>query len=133
MATQLVSLLLQCGACMHLWAADGEAENGAYTFSGIKEPGGADDPTVCPRCHAQRVGIRTVEPRAPTPQVYGAHPRATWPDGQSKGVCWKCGQRRQLYATGTPAFPWWECGTCTNREARRANTKEMYGHGRRGY
>ena len=43
-----------------------------------------------------------------------------------KAICAKCGRTRRIVADG-------QCGTCLNREARRVNTHEMYGHGRRGY
>lgn len=48
--------------------------------------------------------------------------------------CAKCGKpRKRLVNTGTDEFPYMICGTCYHREARRQNTKEMYGKGRRGY
>ena len=48
--------------------------------------------------------------------------------------CEKCRrQHRTLYNAGSPDFPYWICGTCQHRETRRINTREMYGHGRRGY
>jgi len=53
---------------------------------------------------------------------------------QVKGTCEKCGKpNKALRNTGTEDFPYWECGTCAHREARRQNTKDMYGRGRRGY
>lgn len=42
------------------------------------------------------------------------------------GQCATCGRRRRLDSDG-------QCGTCWHREARRINTHEMWGHGRRGY
>ena len=42
------------------------------------------------------------------------------------GDCSKCGRHRRIVAAG-------QCGTCHSREARRINTAEMWGHGRRGY
>ena len=48
--------------------------------------------------------------------------------------CAKCGRpRKALYNVGTAAYQYWICGTCQHRQERRINTKEMYGHGRRGY
>lgn len=48
--------------------------------------------------------------------------------------CSVCGTiRRRRTRTGTPEFPVWICGTCQHRQARRINTREMYGRGRRGY
>ena len=49
------------------------------------------------------------------------------------GICDQCGRRRRLITTGTEAYPVRRCGTCLHRQERRINTKEMYGHGRRGY
>ena len=52
----------------------------------------------------------------------------------AKGTCEKCGKPdRVLSNTGSNEFPYYECGTCIHREARRQNTREMHGHGRQGY
>ncbi len=49
-------------------------------------------------------------------------------------TCDRCGRcRRELVNMGTRSFPYWECGTCLHRRARKHNTREMYGRGRRGY
>ena len=49
---------------------------------------------------------------------------------EQKSVCDKCGrERKQLHDYRGEKW----CGTCISREERRINTKEMYGHGRRGY
>lgn len=42
------------------------------------------------------------------------------------GTCVKCERRRRIVHDGL-------CGTCSHRAARRINTHEMWGHGRRGY
>ena len=49
------------------------------------------------------------------------------------GTCDQCGRRRRLITTGTEEYPVRKCGTCVHREERRINTREMLGHGRRGY
>ena len=49
------------------------------------------------------------------------------------GTCDQCGRHRRLITTGTEAYPVRICGTCLHRQERRINTKEMYGHGRRGH
>jgi len=50
------------------------------------------------------------------------------------GVCEKCGRTRTtLINRGTDDSPSYWCGTCIHRDARRTNTREMYGRGRRGY
>lgn len=49
------------------------------------------------------------------------------------GTCDQCGRRRRIYQVGTEDYPRQVCGTCQHREDRRVNTKEMWGHGRRGY
>lgn len=43
----------------------------------------------------------------------------------SYGICESCTRVRVLECG--------VCGTCAHRKARSVNTKEMYGHGRRGY
>jgi hypothetical protein len=45
------------------------------------------------------------------------------------GACDKCGRQRRLITTETAR----SCGTCLSREERRINTRELWGHGRRGY
>jgi hypothetical protein len=53
---------------------------------------------------------------------------------EQPGACDKCERaRKRLVNTGTADFPYWQSGTCLHREARRVNTKEMHGRGRRGY
>jgi len=48
--------------------------------------------------------------------------------------CEKCGkQSKTVQNTGTENFPYYECGTCRHRAARRTNTREMWGRGRKGY
>jgi hypothetical protein len=50
------------------------------------------------------------------------------------GECEKCGRKsRSLINKGTAEYPHWICGSCLHREERRANTREKYGRGRRGY
>ena len=46
------------------------------------------------------------------------------------GECDQCGRHRRLLDSGATRRL---CGTCLHREERRINTREMYGHGRRGY
>lgn len=49
-------------------------------------------------------------------------------------ACDKCGRVRvTLVNDGSDMYPFWECGTCSHRRARRINTREMWGRGRRGY
>jgi ribosomal protein L37AE/L43A len=47
-----------------------------------------------------------------------------------KGACETCRRVRTVYPAAGGS---WVCGTCQHREARRIDTKEMWGHGRRGY
>jgi hypothetical protein len=48
-----------------------------------------------------------------------------------RGPCAHCGRTRLLYPRHLSDERW--CGTCLAREARRINTRERYGRGRRGY
>jgi hypothetical protein len=58
----------------------------------------------------------------------------TSPEQKQDGLCEKCGRHRKtLYRHGTGEWASYWCGTCLAREARRINTREMYGRGRRGY
>ncbi len=58
----------------------------------------------------------------------------TPPEQKQDGLCEKCTRpRKTLYRHGTGEFAAYWCGTCLSREARRINTREMYGRGRRGY
>jgi hypothetical protein len=72
------------------------------------------------------------EPTQPTQAFEQAI--ATAPEQKPDGICERCGRpRRTLYRHGTGEFASYWCGTCLAREARRINTREMYGRGRRGY
>jgi hypothetical protein len=58
----------------------------------------------------------------------------TPPEQKQGGICEKCGRpRKTIYRHGTSEFASYWCGTCLAREARRINTREMYGRGRHGY
>ena len=51
-----------------------------------------------------------------------------------RGICDQCGKHSHtLVSVGSEAYPRRICGSCHHREERRINTREMYGHGRRGY
>ena len=97
----------------------------------------------CGRHGAKVWGVQPVGYRAAILLCYACRVRARHEDrderaklaaGMQPANCQKCGRAsKALYNEGTAAYPYWICGTCQHRAARRINTKEMYGHGRRGY
>jgi transposase-like protein len=57
------------------------------------------------------------------------------PEPVAPECCEKCRRRSRkgLINAGSKAFPRWLCSSCLHRAQRAANTKMMYGRGRRGY
>lgn len=94
--------------------------------------------------HEDKYPVRWVEAKAvvawPAPRRIGGNGSmhttvalSTLARPDEVGECEQCRRRRRLITTGTESYPTRICGTCLHREERRTNTREMYGHGRRGY
>ena len=112
--------------------------------SGASHGRGSDGVGVIERIipgHMDKYPVRWVEAKAivawPAPRRIGgsgsthttvALKALARPD--EMGECMKCGRYRRLLTAGASSRV---CGTCLSREERRINTREMYGHGRKGY
>ncbi len=97
--------------------------------SSHRDPLKAEEEQCAPFAGENEPGKEPTQPIPTSPQTL-----APPPEHKPGGTCEKCGRyRKTLYRHGTGAYVSYWCGTCLARQARRINTREMYGRGRRGY
>ena len=59
-----VLVIMTCKRDAHSWARVGQREGDAISLGTITEPGGKDDPTICPQCGGRDIGMNLLaEPR----------------------------------------------------------------------